>query len=428
MNLLNVDPPENKDGYEVKDFRTLDYVRIFSSINEMCENLRKIDPKFSFVTKITQKNSKYLYDWETYLKEIRIEMTYTDTEAIHTKTQIFNVPSLIHKNFFVLGGNIYVPSLFLERNLIESIGSKTKETPKQESLDEFINLDIEPQQEDNVVIALKLNHNVQLYFKFETNKVFLRDGINVPIDVFINIMLEGTEELDRIVDNHGIRKLNIKKSKDLQQYVEVVQKILKSLNLSHKNFFKTKNDHGKELRYFFDNYIILNMYKEIFYKKYEFDRSESLFVEIIREVFRLKSSGVKLDMSDINNRRVVFAEYLLAPVIGWYLRNLSNIHNKMPNQNWFAGVDVDVIQNTGFRGIMHAKNLYDISLPYPLPIINKISQNITIVAADKVPKSWTSNHISAFGKICPISVSAQNMGASLVLTSSTLVDSTGGFL
>ena len=67
---------------------------------------------------------------------------------------------------------------------------------------------------------------------------------------------------------------------------------------------------------------------------------------------------------------------------------------------------------------MHGEQLFNITLPYIAPIVHKISQKIIIIK-DKVPKKWTSNHPSAMGILCPISVSAQDMGQNLVATLET---------
>ena len=56
-----------------------------------------------------------------------------------------------------------------------------------------------------------------------------------------------------------------------------------------------------------------------------------------------------------------------------------------------------------------------------IPLLHKVSQNIYIIK-EKIPRSWTANHPSAYGKICPITVSAQNMGENLVFTSDVRID------
>ena len=86
-----------------------------------------------------------------------------------------------------------------------------------------------------------------------------------------------------------------------------------------------------------------------------------------------------------------------------------------------------VLITSGFRGEMHAGNFFNNGLPYISPMINKISQDISIIKEGMLPKSWTSNHPSALGKICPISVSAQNMGSNIVATNNARVNYYGRF-
>ena len=73
---------------------------------------------------------------------------------------------------------------------------------------------------------------------------------------------------------------------------------------------------------------------------------------------------------------------------------------------------------------MHNGMLFNSSLPFTAPLVHKISQDIIIIK-NGVPRNWTSNHDSALGIICPISVSAQNMGSNLVFTQDTHINKYG---
>ena len=94
-------------------------------------------------------------------------------------------------------------------------------------------------------------------------------------------------------------------------------------------------------------------------------------------------------------------------------------------QNFLPTINEFAVLTTGFNGLLHRGQLYDIALPYPLPLINKVSQDIQIIKQGRLPKSWQRNDVSGFGVICPISVSAQSMGTNLVFTSTARINKFG---
>ena len=130
---------------------------------------------------------------------------------------------------------------------------------------------------------------------------------------------------------------------------------------------------------------------------------------------------IEIKMSDIRNRRIVMTEYLIHPLFEWYNKFLYNFVDSEFKEYVIPSLNGNVIISEGFRERMHGEQLFNITLPYITPIVHKISQAIVIISG-KVPKKWTSNHPSAMGVLCPISVSAQDMGQNLVATLSTEIN------
>ena len=179
--------------------------------------------------------------------------------------------------------------------------------------------------------------------------------------------------------------------------------------------FKNKNISIAE---FFDNYIILDYFRGMFKDFYGI----STFKDIVKLIIKYNMDKESINMADIRNRRVVMTEYLINPIFEMYIRLLYNAIDKKEKQSFLPTMNQRVLLTSGFSGLMHAGQYYNLALPYPSPIIHKVSQDIYIVKDSRIPKSWTANHPHSFGKLCPISVSAAHMGSNLVFTNSTRVN------
>ena len=145
------------------------------------------------------------------------------------------------------------------------------------------------------------------------------------------------------------------------------------------------------------------------------------FKNIVRVVYEYWKNDIEVNMSDIRNRRIVMAEYLMQPIFEWYTKTLYNFIDSSYKEFLIPNLKENSIISEGFRERMHGEQLFNITLPYITPIVHKISQAIVIISK-KVPKNWTSNHPSAMGVLCPISVSAQDMGQNLVATLETEIN------
>jgi hypothetical protein len=180
------------------------------------------------------------------------------------------------------------------------------------------------------------------------------------------------------------------------------------------DFFK-----DKDFIDFLDKYILMKYYKKIFKLYYGIDNIKDLIWRIIE----LYINDTIIDMANINNRRVIMIEYLIRPIMEMYTRLLFGITSRKQSE-FFPSINERVVLVTGFKNLMHLGNLYDISIPYPAPLINKISQNIMLIK-DKLPKSWVRNDFTTYGIFDPIGVSAQKTAMNLYMTNNTLIHKYG---
>jgi hypothetical protein len=389
---------ESSDDWKiVRDFRGVDHAAVMPIIENMMKNIKKMIPdEFNYKLSKESALSPYLGNFADYYDNIIIEMVLNDVEAKKPLKILY--PKLIDGNYFVMNGSMYVPTLFLERRPVDIVSGK-------KAIDKKILINLLP--------------TYHLRIMFGKNEISLRNK-TMGLNMFLYILFYLDED----------NKNGDQESKDYYQYlvqeniiehVDVTKKqanehILKFLGFHEEGFYK-----GLKLSEFFDKYILLDHFKGMF--KYMFDTDN--FKDLIKHIVKLHQEDVTFDMSDINNRRIVMTEYMMNPIYELYLRLLYNVMDKKEKQAVIPTVNHRVVLTSGFGALMHRGQYYNISNPYTVPMINKISQDIYIINEGRIPKSWSANHASGFGKICPVSVSAQKMGTNLVFTNSVRINKFG---
>lgn len=399
----------DNEWFTIPDWRKQDHQKIFEILQDMFNKLSKLFGITYEINLINNLESKkiYLSEYANYLNTIEINIQVPGSEKINTIKLVY--PQLVQNNYFILNGNMYVPLLFLERNLIDRIN------------------DIDENGKNIGKIILNLMSSFNLTFDFINDKILFRGKKLIDPTMFFNIMFEGDKEyLEYLVSNNIIKK--IKKPTN-----DEINLIIKALDMTSLN--TKKNDRQITLPEFFDDYLLLDYFKEIFKLSYGVDNIK----DILKTIIKYYICNINIDMADLKNRRVVINEYLIFPIFEYYIRFLKNIVNNEVEAKdndkkvFIPTMNAGVLMTSGFSGLMHSGQFYNISLPFTTPLLYKVSQKIYIVG-EKVPKSWTSNHKSSYGRICPISVSAQDMGENLVFTSSVrlnkygLIEGTGAIL
>ena len=369
--------------YYVHEWRQEDFKKIDEFLNEIYSKIQSIDPEFHFEIEKKADVSYYLCDFISFYDSYHIKQTYKQ----HEKEFNFLVPKLLYGNYFILNNALYVPLTFLEKGPIDRVLTDDK----------------------NKIFA-NLNPTYNFTFDFDEKKgiyVYFKNK-KIESDIFLKVLFEDEREKWDEFEELGLIK-------DKEYSLSYKRKFGKFLGYHKDSYFDDVN-----ITEWIDNYLILNFYKEVFNDYYGFSDIKSIVLKII-DYYR---TGEEVDMANIQNRRVVLIEYLIRPLFELYSRFLISIIDKK-SQNFLPTMNPNVMLTTGFNKLMHRGNLYDISLPYALPLINKISQDILIIKEGRLPKSWIRNDDSAFGIICPISVSAQKTSSNIILTTNTMIDKYG---
>ena len=206
-------------------------------------------------------------------------------------------------------------------------------------------------------------------------------------------------------------------------FAEAKALVIKTMGFYTTEYFESNPD--LTVAEIFDKYLLLDYFKGMFEDFY--GSGVNNIEAIVKKVVEFQQQDTVMEMASLENRKIVMNEYLIKAIYEWYIRLIYSAIDKREGQSFIPTINANVIITSGFRDNMHAGNFFNNGLPYTLPMINKISQDISIVKAGMLPKSWTSNHPSALGKICPISVSAQNMGSNIVATSNARINYYGRF-
>jgi len=385
MNLINIPISSEDDQYwkQIKDFRNLDVNKIEPILQNMYNNIKKIEPNFEYNIKLENQSSPYHGDGATYYKKLIIEQKYDEQD----NTISTLIPRLMNDNFFTMNGSHYVPLLFLEKAPIDRILNKDAKKNK---------------------IFININAVFNFTFDFQKKVVQFRSKM-VPMDIFFRVVFANDKDfLEQLKEIELITKLTYVKDER--------RRVIKSF----MDFYKWEHFNDIDILDWMNEYLILDYYREIFVDYYDLDNLS----DIIKKVVDMYVMDEPIDMATLSNRRVVMTEYLIRPLFEIYTRLLYGIIDKK-SQNFLPTINEFAVLTTGFNGLLHRGQLYDISNPYPLPLINKISQDIMIIKSSRLPASWKRNDRTGFGVICPISVSPQNMASNLVLTNGARINKYG---
>lgn len=380
MNLIRFEKFQAAPGWNlIREFRAQDVKKIDLIIADMLNKLKQIRSDFSY--NMTIKNADATYSGGFAHKIGKINIVLSSGKFMNEINLEF--PRLIDDNLFILGGSTYVPILFLERAPIDRVGSKDSSKNK---------------------ILLNL-FSQQIDFDFKSKTVKLYKNYHVEMNVFFTAIFydEAYKEfMDEFYAEFGKPHLNNRQL----SFSECKQRVITGLGISGAERFK-----NLQIDEFFNKFVMLNYTKEVYKDFY----GVTDIKDIIRIIYEYYKRDLEIDMADIRNRRIVMTEYLLIPVFAFYQKILYNFIDSEYKEYLIPPLAGNSIIGDAFRKIMHGEQLFNITLPYITPLVHKISQNIVVIKS-KIPKKWTSNHPSAMGVLCPISVSAQDMGQNLVST------------
>jgi len=385
-------------GVLIKDFRKYDLGKIENILNDIFSKIHELNPGYTYTMKKEEEIPGYINKDNSFMDNYIITQKYKEFD---NKIEI-NIPKLIKDNFFILNNMIYVPLLFLEKAPIDRI-------------------DINADKEQKIFANINPVYNFTFVF---ADKEFLIQFKNkkMNLGLFLKIFFNKDEDyLEYLAEKNIIHK---KTGVDPFRFTkEELKKVIDFFGFHKTDFFYELFEKEGTIAGFFDNFLMLDYFRDIFNDYYGIRTLPDIFKKMIE----LYLDKTPIDMADPENRRIVLLEYLIKPVFEIYVRLMYGAVDKA-NQTFLASMNKNSIMTKGFNTNLHRGNLYDLSLPYPAPLIHKISQDITIISDGRLPKSWTENHPKTFGKICPISVSASKTALNLVLTSTTKANIFGKIL
>lgn len=390
MNLINYSKNviSDKTWKTFADFREVDHAKLKPILQNMLANVQELlGTGFKYDISISSYTSDYLAEKPTYYDNYNIAISFGE----HKNNIKFFYPKLIKGNYFIMYGALYIPLVFMERAPIDVF-----QTSKGKK------------------ITVNMLPSYLFNFDFTKANILIKKR-SVNLGTFMRVMFEENDYYESIV------KAGIIPRCEQKTFTEAKALVIKTMGFYTTEYFESNPD--LTLAEIFDKYLLLDYFKGMFKDFYGVDNIK----DIVKKVVEFQQQDAAMEMASLENRKIVMNEYLIKAIYEWYIRLIYSAIDRREGQSFIPTINANVIITSGFRDNMHAGNFFNNGLPYTLPMINKISQDISIVKQGMLPKSWTSNHPSALGKICPISVSAQNMGSNIVATSNARINYYGRF-
>lgn len=390
MNLINYSKNviSDKTWKTFADFREVDHAKLKPILQNMLANVQELlGTGFKYDISISSYTSDYLAEKPTYYDNYNIAISFGE----HKNNIKFFYPKLIKGNYFIMYGALYIPLVFMERAPIDVF-----QTSKGKK------------------ITVNMLPSYLFNFDFTKANILIKKR-SVNLGTFMRVMFEENDYYESIV------KAGIIPRCEQKTFAEAKALVIKTMGFYTTEYFESNPD--LTLAEIFDKYLLLDYFKGMFKDFYGVDNIK----DIVKKVVEFQQQDAAMEMASLENRKIVMNEYLIKAIYEWYIRLIYSAIDRREGQSFIPTINANVIITSGFRDNMHAGNFFNNGLPYTLPMINKISQDISIVKQGMLPKSWTSNHPSALGKICPISVSAQNMGSNIVATSNARINYYGRF-
>jgi len=389
---INKNTKVTSDKFTVAEFRKYDYKKFEKMLNQMWENLANLHPDFSYTIEKQKLASAYSGFGRDHQIQFIINHKFKDVES----ELKLNLPELVYDSYFILSNSFYIPTMVLERLPID------KNIRKQAV---FVSLS------NKHTFAITRSKN------FKKSKSYIvttsRNKI-IPLDYFAAaVFVDRPEYLDELKERGIIKKIH--------KYNKVIKDVIRAIGFFNYDYFKNE----MMLSDFMNNYYALPHHKELWKRIYGVDSFEDLFFLAIKAMLDEKLEY--FDLSDLRNRRLVMSEYLISPVYDTYYRILNMLTDKEgARQIILPAMNANAIITTGFRKLLHGKQIYDISSPWAIPLMYKVSQKISIIQKE-VPRSWAQLHNTHFGVVDPINISPSDFGSVLTFTENAKVDKHGMF-
>ena len=394
MNFLKIAHKQEKNNgkYSIAEFRKVDYEKFETMLHQMWKNLAELHPDFSYTIKKQKLASAYSGFGRDHQVQFIINHSFLKTES----ELKLNLPELVYDSYFILSNSFYIPTMVLERLPID------KNIRKQ-----------------TVFFSLSNKHTFAITRSKKTRKsksyiVTTSRNKVISLDYFAAaIFVDRPEYLEELKERGLIKKI--------YKYNKVIKDVIRSIGFFNYEYFKNE----MMLSDFMNNYYALPFHRKLWKSIYNVDTFEDMFYLTIKAMMDDKVEY--FDLSDLRNRRLVMSEYLISPVYDTYYRLLNMLTDKEgTKQIILPAMNANAIITTGFRKLLHGKQIYDISSPWAIPLMYKVSQKISIIQKD-VPRSWAQLHKTHFGIVDPVNISPSDFGSVLTFTENAKVNELGMF-
>ena len=393
-NLAHEQLDTKKNTFSIAEFRKYDYEKFEKTLHQMWSNLANLHPDFSYEIKKQKLVSAYSGFGRDHQIQFIIWHKFKDVES----ELKLNLPELVYNSYFILSNSYYIPTMVLERLPID------KNIRKQATFVSLNNKHVFAITKSKKSKALKTDNYIVTTSR---NKI-------VTLDYFAAaVFADRPEYLEELKKRKMIKKI--------YKYNKVIKDVIRAIGFFNSEYFKNE----MLLPDFLNNYYALPYHRELWKRIYGVDTFEDLFFLAIKAT---QDDNLEyFDLSDLRNRRLVLSEYLISPVYDTYYRILNTLTDKEgARQIILPAMNANAIITTGFRKLLHGKQIYDISSPWAIPLMYKVSQKISIIQ-NEVPRSWAQLHDTHYGTVDPINISPSDFGSVITFTSGARVDKYGMF-
>ena len=380
MNLLNKyirQPPKQSKYIEISQFRKYQYNHLKDYVKTAFDYLELNTNGYIKLKSIEEEELiKYrdMYGYELNKYSVIIEdPDDRNKDKLFIK---FSFPRLVNDNYFYLNGSYYCPALYI--------------------------YDFPITNKENSIKLYGMITSITIYFKIGASRTILA-GKNIPIQYFLEYFIKDKSLLNEIYKKYKIPQQKITKTQLIDYYL---------------NLFCIKDK--KQLETLFDNIFFDNFTKRLYKACYN---KEFSFNELINKAVDVFIDGKTVNFIDIHYKRLMWIEQLMYP----FMRRLSTIALAGIHEQNTSSIDYNEYELVKFfmKDLKH-QFFYDLVNFYSGISTHKaamLSPN-----ASAAPKEIASIHPSFYGKICPVTISAQKPGETVSIIPGTLFDEFGRFI
>ena len=251
-------------------------------------------------------------------------------------------------------------------------------------------------------ITLKKN-SISLYSLFNPMTIYEGDGRviflgnNIPIDRFFNLYYD----VNNSDDKKFLEYFNID-TKNIEPMATSLQQLSNIFNIPpNKEDLKAKID-----LLFFDDWT-----SELYQEYYGIDSDKINMKSILDKSYDRSTNNIDGSFIDIRNKRLIFIEYLLAPLFKSVTAAVNRMVVGSPHDLKYLNIKLGDIVSYFFNELKKA-NRYDTVNGFS-GILNLKGNFRNPKGRDELPPEVSNIHPTFKGKICPITVSNTAPGESI---------------